>query len=243
MSATEARTVEESYQGACEASSLKLEEHRLSAADMVAAAGMNRHRTGLALLRLASEWGSSAKPPAPTAKHVEALARTYTVEEPRTLHAGKVKIERNGEVRYVLPLRLAHEERQLWYLHELTLLLMNLKTLPTVRAAILSRSTEDGWGCDEHVIASVLLWWLDPRCGKCGGRNEIVKLRGKDVGKICNHCKGTGLERQGDPPHGVKGRKIASHIRSCIADARKELKEGAYRLRRTEAGKKHRGEM
>lgn len=273
-------TLDENYQGACEAPSLRLEEHRLSAVDMVAAAGMNRHRTGLTLLRLASEWGASAKPAPSTPEQIEALARSYTPEGPTVRikvpmtseqieraitehgldrvkvkskswhawveapnpHQGKVMVQRDGAVAYMLPLRRANEEARDWHRHELGLLLMGLKSLPAVRDAILARSQQEEWGCDEHVVAAVLLWWLDPKCNKCGGRQDVVKLRGKEVGKVCSACKGSGLERQGDPPHGPKGKKIASHIRDCLADARRELREGAYRERRTNAGRQHRGE-
>lgn len=237
------RTVEEAYQGACETSSLKIDEHRTSAGDMIAAAGMNRHRTGLALLRLRSEWASSAHPAPPAPAAIEALAKSFTVE-PDGERKGMVKIDLGaGAVEYGLPLRLAYDEAWRWHRHELGLLMMRLNTLPTVRAAIIARSRLDDWGCDEHVIARVLIWWLDPRCEVCGGRTEVITLRGgRELGKVCRSCSGTGLARQGDPPVGAHGKRIAAHIRGCIADAKRELKEGAYRLHRSEVGKQHRGE-
>lgn len=207
--------------------------------DLIAAAGMNKHRMGLALLRLCSEWASSAKPTAPTEAQIEALARSYKVET-KGEHAGKVKVTKDGKTHYRLPLRQARHEAQEWHAHELGLLMMNLKSLPAVRAALLARSLLGGWAPDEHRVAKVLLWWLDPKCSECGGARErvIPDSGGRTNGKPCRHCRGTGVE---DPPGTSNGGdRIAGYINGCLAAARRELSEGIYRRNRSIKGFLHR---
>lgn len=232
-------TLDEQYEGAASSSNLRVwnDEAIRTPADLIVAAGMNKHRMGLALLRLHSEWSSSAKPLPPTKDAIATLARTYRVETDGP-HRGKVKLTPpRGETVYVRPQVLASSTADAWYRHELGLLMMQLKSLPSVRTAIAARSRSEEWGADEHVIAAVLLWWMNPKCTTCGGRKgDVVKLRGKEVGKVCTACKGTGLERQGDPPHGPRGKKVAGYISGCLNAARAELREGVYRRARTAAG-------
>jgi hypothetical protein len=69
--------VGEVYAAACGSSNLQVGNDSTirTPGDIVAAAGMNKHRTGLALMRLRTEWDRSAKPKAMTAAQIEALAQ------------------------------------------------------------------------------------------------------------------------------------------------------------------------
>lgn len=270
-------SIDEAYQGAVNSSNLRVgNDHTLpTPGDMVAAAGMNKHRTGLALLRMRTEWGSAARPIPPTPEQITEHARALTPEGPILYipipmtkeqiekakkdagleesklrgvswcgvleidnpYAGKVRVQHTDRVEYQLPLKVARRERWRWYEHDVKLALMTMRTLPTLRAALVHHAQSQEWECDETVIADVLLWWLDPKCRTCGGnREEVVAGTGRTNGRICSKCKATGLERQGDPPGGRIGVKIANHINACLQAARQELGEGAKRMRRTMAG-------
>lgn len=230
-------TIEESYSTAAGSSNLRVgnDSTLRTPGDLIAAAGMNKHRMGLALLRLRSEWAGSARPAPPTEAQIEALASTYRVET-GTEHAGKVRVVgRAGQVHYRLPARQARHEAAAWYEQELLLLALNLKSLPWVRSALLARAQMGGWAPDEHRVASVLLWWLDPKCKECGGAKErvIPDSGGRTNGRPCRACRGTGVA---DVPHGKAGERIAGYIRGCITAARKELQDGMRRQRRTYKG-------
>lgn len=207
--------------------------------DIVAAAGMNKHRTGLALMRLRTEWDKSAKPKAPTPAQIEALAKTLKVEPSTSPHAGLVREEVEDVVRYRLPLAVAQEQAAAWYEHEQRLLLQSLKTLPLIRDGLTHwLRAEDA----QHVVPQVLLWWLDPKCPACGGVGlKVVEGTGRTSGKACRECKGRSLvagERR--VPHGGVGRRLVGYINECVGHAARELKEGAIRWIRTPAGEAHR---
>jgi hypothetical protein len=274
-------SIDEAYQGAVGSSNLRVgNDHTLpTPGDMVAAAGMNKHRTGLLLLRLRTEWGSAARPVKPSPEQITEHARKVPVEAPTLRiavkltadqiasaradhqleklkdvswvsvleipnpHAGKVRVENHGKVEYQLPLKIARRERQAWYEQEIKLALMTMRTLPMLRDALLHYARAQELACDETVVAEVLLWWLDPKCTRCGGnKEEVVPGTGRTNGLICHGCKGSGMERQGDPPSGRKGVKLAGHINACLQAARQELREGSQRLRRTYAGEVARAE-
>lgn len=229
--------LEESYAVAAASSNMRVgnDSTLRTPGDMIAAAGMNRHRTGLALLRLRSEWASSARPAAPTEAQITALASSYQVER-KGEHAGKVRVVgKDGKPHFRLPARQARHEAGEWYAGELLCLLENLKSLTWVRSALLARARMGGWAPDVHAVARALLWWLDPKCTACGGAKErvIPDSGGRTNGRTCRHCRGTGVE---DPPHGRAGERIAGYIRGCITAAKRELQEGVYRQNRTYKG-------
>jgi hypothetical protein len=235
-------SIDEAYQSAVASSNLRVgNDHTLpTPGDMVAAAGMNKHRMGLALLRLQTEWAKSARPRPPTPDDIGRLSRTYKTETERP-HAGKVKIELGDAVEYILPLRQAKRERWAWHEQEMQRAFGALRTLPWVRDGILARARLDGWGCDSRAVAEVLLWWLNPKCETCEGHKEdVVAGTGRTNGKVCHACKGTGMANQGDPPLGRRGQLLARYIRGCLEAARSELREGSTRLNRTMQGESRR---
>jgi hypothetical protein len=239
---TRGGSIDEAYQGAVSSSNLRVgNDHTLpTPGDMVAAAGMNKHRMGLALLRLQTEWAKSARPLPPTPEDIGRLARTYKTETERP-HAGKVKVTRGDQIEYILPLRHAKRERWGWHEQETLFALSALRTLPWVRDGMLARARDDGWDVNAQAVAEVLLWWLNPKCPTCQGHKEDVVIgTGRTNGRVCHACKGTGLANQGDPPLGRRGQMLAKYIRGCLEAARSELREGAQRMRRTMRGESKR---
>jgi hypothetical protein len=234
--------VGEVYASACGSSNLQIGNDSTirTPGDIVAAAGMNKHRAGLALMRLRTEWDRSAKPKAMTAAQVEALARTLKVEPSTSAHAGFVREESTAGVRFRLPLVIAHEQAAAWCEHEQRLLLQNLKTMPLIRDALTHwLVAEEG----RHVVAQVLLWWLDPKCAICGGSGlrVVAGTGGRSAGKLCGECKGKSLvagERR--IPHGGVGRRLVSYINECVGHAQRELREGTSLWKRTPSGEAHR---
>jgi hypothetical protein len=87
--------VEERYEVATNTSRLLLEEHRTGAADVLIAAGLSESRLGLALLRLHSEWSSSAKPPRPNDRQIQTMAASFKAQD-ETERANRAR--ENGEL-------------------------------------------------------------------------------------------------------------------------------------------------
>lgn len=223
--------VQESYYSATSTSNLRVQPHRRTPADMILAAGMSRYDMGLSLLRLASEWDRSAKPTPMTAAQIEALARSLPVEPPEIVedsyfgplpqksrpnpHAGSVREEAAGEVRYRLPRDIAEEKAARWHEHELKLLLQGLKSLPKVRAGL-----EHWIGCEQSpsIVAATLIWWLSPSCAVCSGVGKrVAKGTNRTTGQPCSSCKGTGERKL---RYAGQGRRVLGYISECLKDAR-----------------------
>jgi hypothetical protein len=267
--------IEEQYLTSAGSSNLRVgnDSNIRTPGDMIAAAGMNRHRTGLAILRLRTEWDKSAKPVPMTPAQIEQLAAKLEIEpakirvpvpmtpeqiaqavtdlaiDPAKLkamvwtaeivvpnpHAGLVRTaDGDGKVQYRLPLVVAKERAQDWYEHELMELLTGLRSLPPVRDGLVHWLAVPDAG---HIVAPVLLWWLDPKCRTCGGSAvRIVKgSGGRSSGKPCGDCKGRSLvagERK--LPHGGLGRRVLSRVNDCLRAAKVDLGEGAFRNKRSE---------
>lgn len=224
--------VEESYTSAVGASSLKVEPHRRTAADMVIAAGMNPHRVGLALMRLRTEWDKSAKPLPPTAEAIERLAAQLPRVEAGP-HAGLVREKlASGEERFRLPLVVAKEQADAWHQHELKLLLQQLKTLPEVRDALVFWAEAEGLEEGLHLVVAVLLWWLDPRCPVCqGSGKKIVAGTGGRAKGACGECRKNPNPGERKVPHGGRGRKLLAYLNDCRRGARIGL-DGKFRHQR-----------
>lgn len=264
--------VEEQYLTAAATSNLRVgnDSNIRTPGDMIAAAGMNRHRTGLALLRLRTEWDGAEKPEAPSAKSIEALAASLT-REPAALrvlvpmtaeqieqvkaelavdpakfkgqrwdaalsvpnpNAGLVRVEADGKVAYRLPLAVAKDKARAQHQNAMSDLVESMKGLSAVRDGLVHwLGKEDG----VHVVAAVLLWWLDPWCPTCSGSGVrvVAGTGGRSSGK-CSDCKGISAnagERR--IPHGGLGKRVLSQINDCLKNAKVDLGQGAFRQVRT----------
>lgn len=206
--------------------------------DLIAAAGMNKHRMGLALKRLVSEWNSGAVPAPAEAPALKELAQCVAADRFKRDIASRPPMPRAQ----VEALRAAHRVSQAdmeiarrdlaslharstdWQLEENMLRFQRLKTLAAVRLGLLRHVQAKGWEGGTHLVAAVIQRFLSPVCPACHGRIG-AKLP-------CNACKGRG---EAKVPHGGRGRSLLAHMHACMASAAKELREGK-RMRRTEAG-------
>lgn len=207
---TERAGVEERYEVACNTSSLKVEAEKGGSADVMIAAGWNDSRVGMALLRLASEWNSAAKPRRMTDAQVRALAEANPDDrgKPRT--------------------SWARSEALLWHRKELRLLAVSLKS----RASVLEQLTHWAFvkGIDPAVVGPALYHWLAPTCTVCDGLGKRkvaadVLLNGRSLdspklsAKQCHACQGTG-----HTPHPQGSARVLGHIDYVVQVARQSLK-------------------
>jgi hypothetical protein len=237
---TERPDISEAYAVSISSSNLRVrgDDTIRTPGDLIAASGMNRHRTGLALRRLLSEWDHSAKPREPSREQIEALAASY----PRIAGSGKVRIvvrENGADVGKELPpIVAARIESARWYANELSLLLLSLRSLPAIRSTLLVHAREQGWDGDVHLVAHVLLWWLDSRCPACQGRrNKIIAGTGRTGSHPCGKCRGTGTKAE---PYGWEGTKLLTHIKGCLTAAARDLSEGTFKHQRSSANQRER---
>jgi hypothetical protein len=95
MATAEGPGIEERYETACNASSLKVEADKGGAADILIAGGWSDSRVGMALLRLHSEWDGAAKPQKPTERQIQTIAAALKAQD----EAERANREReNGEL-------------------------------------------------------------------------------------------------------------------------------------------------
>lgn len=254
-------TTQESYAGAVSTGNTRLEPHKTTRADLIAAAGMSVHSMGTALMRLVSEWQSGATPPkvAQTPDSKE-LARRAAVERVNSGIAaaeeeyGGMRVEDKEQRRAAAPVTKQEmefgqaEARRLqaqatdWNIEENKLRFQRMKSLPMVRAGLLYWVQERGWEDGERLVAGVLQYFLSPKCSVCGGSGvrEFAGNNRRGAGKPCRVCKQRLDDRKikvmGEAPipdHG-RGRALLAHITSCVARAAGDIREGAYRRHRAD---------
>lgn len=221
-------TIEESYSTAVGSSNLRHEWDRNGAVQVIIAAGLSPHRLGLALLRLRTEWDSSAKQAAPTLDQLRALAGTYA-REPNglvtvpTINPG----QDDPKTEQVTPLAAAQRQAEAWFETEQRALLQRLKSLPMVRGALDRWALAEGIEAAPHVVAAVLTWWLAPKCASCKGvQKRVVQGTGRTSSRDCSTCRGTG---EAKIPHGFLGRKVLGYMGHCMSGAKRHLKDTKWR--------------
>lgn len=206
--------IAERYAISVGASNLRVQAERSSPADMVIAAGMNEHRLGMSLRRLATEWDAVGKPPRPSRANQQAMAAKY----PRIENSGMVL--HDGQE--VTPTVAAQRDADAWHAHELGLLFQRLKTLPEVRAALVHWAADKGMEGPEHIVGAVLQWWLAPTCHVCHGvKKKVIEGTGRTSSKDCGWCKGSGEEKV---PHGSTGLRILWHMKNSMNAAAVDLR-------------------
>lgn len=210
---TEKPDTTEQYTSAIGASNLRVQvdSNIRSQADVIMAAAWSKSRLGSALLRLHSEWDRSQHPRQMTKQAIQALA--LTLEPPKGCPPDR---------RAAMQLTEAHQTAAQWYRHEVGLLLGRLKTLPDVRAQVTLKAEEIGCGRPADVASKVILWWLTRLCPVCNGTKfEVAAGTGRQTGRVCGTCKGTG---ETQIPCFQPGRELATYIDDCVSRARQDIR-------------------
>lgn len=179
-------------------------------------------RTGMALLRLHSEFCGAAKPQRVSPAGMAAMAEQMKRDDEKA----RASAQRRGEA-FKEPGAVGPRVRAMadaWYSNELRLLAQSLKTRPTVWAQLLPWAQDKG--IPEDQVAQALFHWLDPVCGHCGGHG-LHKAKDAPAlsAKQCRACNGTGTKAI---PEG--GGRVLSYISTCTSQARTSI---GKRLRAT----------
>jgi hypothetical protein len=224
-------TLEESYSTAISSSNLKFDLDRPGAVQLIIHAGISPHTLGSALMRLRTEWDSVSKPVPATVAQLRALAATFPREG-----SGLVKVEARPPIgadgkpappQFVTPMVAAQRQADDWHALELLNLMQRLKTLDSVRDSLNKWAYAEGIENAPHVVAAVLMWWLNSTCTECkGAKNKVVPGTGRTSAKLCTKCKGTGELKV---PHGFLGRKVLGYMNSCRHAASAHLRSMKWR--------------
>lgn len=246
--------ISETYAGAVGRGSSQVinDPQRKTPGDLIASAGMSPYRLGASLMRMQSQWQGSAAPPRAEVPDVKALARqaardraeggidhaTMTLDQKRAIRAG-AKVQRSDLDLAAAEQRRLYARATDWSMAENKLRFQQLKELPTVRAALNRYATQRGW-IDEAaaLVAEALRCYLSPVCHACLGRKRgVIEGTARAIGKECRKCRGTGEVRVSG-----KIRSMVGYLHSCAGEAAGDLREGAYKLRRSDGGTKTRAE-
>lgn len=201
-------TIDETYSSACVTSDMRVPTHgggasdRRVISDYILGAGMAKCRLGGPLMRLHSEFHSTARPKEPTPEQIEALSRTILIKvkkvDPKT---------RKEYIAEVPDLRAATKQAWDWYSRELESMMGRLKSLPDVRSQLAEVAKSMRIENPEVVASHVINYWLSQNCPVCTGRGEtVVPDTPKLSGRACPRCHG--LQRL-PMPYGSQGRRLA----------------------------------
>lgn len=238
---TDKPNTEETYTAAVGTSNLKFDSREGSptgAAGMLIAAGWSPTRLGAALMRLHSEWDSSAKPEKPTAAQIKALAATVkdvelVVDGKPVLVDGKPKMVPGFVLvgdRKVPRDFWAFEEAHRWYEQELRALVGRLKTLTDARRELTLQAMKWKIADPERTAGAIIKYWLDQTCNGCDGL-KWKKAPGSPSlsAKMCQACDGTGIS---PVPHGQEGRRLANYMDDCVSIARRDISKRLQNTRK-----------
>lgn len=193
--------VTEVYRVAAGTSNLRVEADRRGAGDILIAAGWNHSRLGMALLRLASEWDSAAKPRKIGPAQIKALSLTMPGAN------GKPDIMR------------ARREAAAWYASELRLLAQSLKSRATVLEQLMLWASLKGVRGD--TVSLALMHWLDHACKVCDGHGLLKAPDSPALSaRRCHACHGTGSVTE---PDGAA--RVIGYVEYCLNAARSSLKQ------------------
>lgn len=221
-------TIEEAYATTIGSSNLRHEFDRPGAVQLIIAAGINPHTLGKALMRLRTEWDTSAKPKPATEEQIKGLARSLQVtRRPLYVISPERMQDHVNHMSRAWCLDEAHRQAAVWHADELTRLLQRLKSMPMVRGALIPWAEIQGIDGAQHVVAAALLWWLHSICPACKGvQKKVVQGTGRTSSKNCTACKGEGNTKV---PHGFLGRKVVGFINNAVHDAWDHLRHTKWR--------------
>lgn len=195
--------VEELYTTANNASNLRVVADRRGSADYLIAAAWASSRLGAAMIRLHTEWDSSAKPSKPTPAEINLLATT-------------------------MPKAQAYKVASDWYATEVGNLVERLRSLREVREQVAIKAAH--WRIEDPVgmAGLIIKYWLDQTCHHCAGLgHKVIANTPALSNKPCPACGGSGL---GHVPGGNNGKRLANYMDECVEDAQRSIRR---RLRST----------
>lgn len=173
-------------------------------ADTMLAAGLCDSALGVLLMRLRSEWDSSAKPSRPGPRLMQALVGYVKREDLEARQAAErdgLKWKAPGD-----PAVRAMERAQAWYAGELRLLANSLKSK---REVIEQLTCWAAWKAIRiEAVGEAVMMWLDPVCPACKGHG-LRQVPGQPSlsARQCMPCGGTGNRRR---PHDVS--RVIQHM-------------------------------
>ena len=234
-------TVEERYESACGASSLRVQAEKGGPADLLIAAGWSESRIGMALLRLHSEFTGAAKPERLTAAQLQALAETFKAAD----DTERTNRDReNGELDRLRGLlsKMAAEDEGRVELAEKVVELESLYErgylpLPAVKVGgnhqARARAHAAKWYANElrilalslksrPVVWEQLLPWAQV---KGIPEDHIAQALFHWLDPVCSHCDGHGLHKAKDAPA-----LSAKQCRACNGTGTKAIPEGGSRV-------------
>ncbi|CAN7327679.1 hypothetical protein LJR084_001904 [Variovorax sp. LjRoot84] len=225
-------TIEERYMTATNTSTLKMELDRPNVADVLVAAGWNRARFGMALMRLQSEWDSTAKPRRLSKAAEGVLAKTFLRGGPLVLTDQGLRargMRDHFHCDAVGRENAARRQADEWFKQELGLQLLRLKTLPEARDMLAEFGIMQNIQHAHGKAASAIAWWLDHTCPVCGGgRYQLMPGTNRHSNRLCGECEGRG---EVVIPHGYDGRRLVGEIESSMNEGRCGLGSEAPRVR------------
>lgn len=174
-------TVEEKYSSAITTSNLRVEADKGGAGDVIIAVGWSASRIGAALMRLHTEYDSSAIP----LGHVSNTDRA--------------------------------------------LLQCKLKSLPDVLEQVTLYADTLEMACPEAAALAVVSFWLNKRCGKCGG-HRFERTPGTPAlsARHCKACRGSG---EIPLPYGSHGLRIERFMDEAVERAQASIKKRLHFMR------------
>lgn len=167
------------------------------AADILGAAGMmgQRHRLGMALIALQSEWDRCEKPPKRTEAQIEARAAELPDKRGRP------------------DMKRARAEALVWHATALRQRAMSLRGRSVVLGLLTDWATLRG--VDVDLLSPAIFHWLAPCCPVCDGHGKLKRPDAPVLGAQCYHCHGSGAWTR---PLGASA--IHEHITDCIGKAK-----------------------
>lgn len=212
-------SLEERYGAAAGASSLRLDENRRGAVNLLIAAGVagrgdqkGSRVLGGALQRLLTEWEQVAKP-----QRLPVMSLKAWIDALPLIKVG----EREGKGGETVPImgrdkdgaRKKRDEQQKvsdsLYAQELVQLAQKLPSRFLVREILFAMATQ--WGCEEPeaVVAGAIAHWLASKCQNCRGTGAVQVA---DKVRTCDKCHGS---TQARVPGGDAGHRMVDYMDLC----------------------------
>jgi hypothetical protein len=188
----------EKYANAINSSNLRDDPDKPNQTDALKRMAWAPNQFGAALLRLAVEYDSIAKPRPLGHDQMVKLALTYKGTQKEREQAARAEADK-------------------WLDNERALFLPKLATLPAVVDYLAGHASY--WQISEprKRAGASIAYWLDQTCSHCSGRKfEVVPDSPSLSATECKPCQGTGKKAI---PYGQIGLRLVGYLNQCSAQA------------------------